>query len=94
MTFVGEDGAVIDSGSGGLAYDTLSLSGNVTLDNVDVTGDAPIVQYQGSGNRWKNSRFDPHPNAIRPCDGDEPFLLQDIEAAGNYTIDGNVVGRI
>ncbi len=92
VTFAGEDGTIIDSGSGGLAYDTLSLSGNVTLDNVDVTGDAPIVQFEGSGNQWMNSRLDQHPEAIRPCDGDEPLLLQDGTANGSYTIDGNIVG--
>jgi hypothetical protein len=86
LTFIGEDGTTVDSGtpSGGGAYSTFNLSGGVTVDNVDVTGDYPIVQLFGHDNEWRNSSFTGR--LTRRCDSDEPIVIQNGSANGSYTI--------
>ena len=55
LTFIGEDGAIVDSGS--THSNGLTFRGKVTLDNIDHAGDYPFVYIGGDGSTWKNSRF-------------------------------------
>lgn len=86
LTYIGEDGATVDSGSvsGGDAYSTFNLAGGVTAENIDVTGDYPIVQFFGEDNEWRDSALTGR--ETRRCDSDEPIVIQDGNADGEYTI--------
>jgi hypothetical protein len=90
VTFIGEDGATVDVGTDSPEYSGFNLSGNVIVDNVDVTGDYTIVQFSGDGSQWMNSRLDA--TEIRRCDSDEPLLIQDGDSGASYTITNNTVG--
>jgi hypothetical protein len=95
VTIIGEDDTVVDSGSvsgsevscddplpNTCAYLTLNLDGNITLQNVDVTGDYPIFQMHGANNTWRDSAITGR--EIRKCNSDEPVLLQDGSAAEGF----------
>jgi hypothetical protein len=101
LTFIGEDGATVDSGSnnagtGTSSYNTFNLSGDATVDNVDVTGDWPIVQVFGDNNTWKNSSLTGR--EIRTCSPgtDEPFLIasgDDVNEIANTLIQNVYFGQ-
>jgi hypothetical protein len=89
VTFIGEPGTVVDTGSGSGTYNHFNLSGNVTVDNVDVEGDYPLVQIYGNNNTWRHSALRAG-RQIRRCNSDEPLLIQDGEA-NSYTINNTLV---
>lgn len=85
-TFIGEDGAIVDVGTGSPNYSGFNFSGNTTVDNVDVTGEFPIVSFFGDSNTWQNFDYYPYPGEIRPYNANEPILLEDGES-GQTTVD-------
>src|SRR5262249_37042893 len=69
VTFIGETGAVIDPGA---AHNVgLEFNGNVTVDNVDVGGATPVVNFSGANNTWKNSRMLAG-SGLRSCTNGDP----------------------
>jgi hypothetical protein len=74
-TIIGEPGTTVDTGSGSGTYRMFNLSGNVTVESVDIEGDYPLVLFSGSNNTWRKSTFH-SARQIRRCDSDEPILIQ------------------
>lgn len=92
VTFVGEDGTIVDGGSNSGTYNQLNLGGNVTVENIDAAGDYPLVLIYGSNNIWRQSTLH-EGREIRRCNSDEPLLIQDGQAE-TYTITNNMIQDI
>jgi hypothetical protein len=95
VTFLGENGAKVNTGNAVGNYQMLNLTGNVTVDNIDVTGDTPLVQTFGRNNTWRNGRIEGA--RPRPCspNADEPFIIQDGDALlSSPTITNTVIDNM
>lgn len=75
LTFIAEDATVVDTGDTCASYDHLNFAGKVTLDNVDVEGDYPLVLFEGADNTWKNCRLAQGREIRGNCDA--PVLIQE-----------------
>ena len=89
VTIIGEPGTTIDTGSTYGTYNHFNLSGNVTVESVDIEGDYPMMQIFGSNNTWRKSTFHSG-RQIRRCGADEPIIIQDGEA-NSYTINNTLL---
>ena len=57
IRFVGEDGAVVKTTHADNSLHGLDLLGNVSVENVDVGGDAPSIFIGGNNSTWRDSRL-------------------------------------
>jgi chitodextrinase len=92
VTFIGEPGTTVDTGPSSPQYNGFNLSGNVTVESVDIEGDYPIVQIYNNNNTWRKSTFHSG-RQIRRCNSDEPIIIQD-GSATSYTINNNLLQDI
>jgi hypothetical protein len=90
VTFIGEPGTTVDTGSSYGTYNHFNLSGNVTVESVDIEGDHPMVQIYGNNNTWRKSTFHSG-RQIRRCGADEPIIIQDGDATTSYTINNTLL---
>lgn len=92
LTYLGEDGAIVNTGPTKANYNGFNFNANATVDNIDASGDYPIVGLWDNNVEWRNSRLI-GTTTRRDCGSDEPILIED-GSATSYTINARLVNVV